>query len=211
MTPQDIAATLKADMLTGRLRPGADLPQVELATRFGVSRIPVRDALAILAAEKLVTVRPNRGATVTALDRAGIAEVYHLRLLVERDCLAAATQSHGRADLDEIDYQFRRSNLEAGRAGWSVSDWDFHRALYAPAGRPISLALIANLRQTCQVHIAGYDWLTQSTDAWLADHADLVSAYRARDTGLAIAILERHLNNVRDALLTAMMKTETVA
>lgn len=208
MTPQTIADTLKAEMLSGRLPPGSELPQAELANRFGVSRIPVRDALSILAAEKLVTIRPNRGAAVTRLDASGIAEIYHLRLLLEVDCLAAAIPRLTEADRAEIRYQLRRSDLEAGRAGWAVSDWEFHRALYAPAGRPIAVALIGNLRQTCQVHIAGYDWLTEATADWLADHADLVDAALAGETVRAISVLERHLGNVRDALVGAMRQRE---
>jgi DNA-binding GntR family transcriptional regulator len=204
MTPLAIAEALKADMLSGRLPPGADLQQVELADRFGVSRIPVRDALSILAAEKLVTVRPNRGASVTRYDAAGIAEFYRLRLLLESDCLRAALPAFDDADRAEIDYQLKRSNLEAGRPGWAVSDWDFHRALYAPSRRPMQIDLIGTLRQLCQVHIAGYDWLTEATDDWLADHAELVAAYLARDEQKTISILERHIGHVRDALVAAI-------
>jgi Transcriptional regulators len=208
MTPQAIAETLKGEMLTGRLPPGTELQQVELAHRFGVSRIPVRDALSILAAEKLVTIRRNHGASVIRLNAAEIAELYHLRLLLETDCLAAAIPRLTDADRDEIDYQLKRTNLEARRPGWSVSDWEFHRALYAPAGRPIEVSLVGTLRQTCQVHIAGYDWLTDATETWLADHAELVAACFAGDVEAAVAVLRRHLENVRDALVAAMREKE---
>src|SRR5689334_2569693 len=67
VTPESIATALRGELMAGVLRPGAELSQVDLADRFGVSRIPVRDALRILAGEGLVEIELNRGAKAISL------------------------------------------------------------------------------------------------------------------------------------------------
>jgi DNA-binding GntR family transcriptional regulator len=79
--PETIAAALRADILSGATKPGALLRQEELAARFAMSRIPVRDALRLLEAEGLVTIATNRGAQVSRLSCSEVAEIYHLRCL----------------------------------------------------------------------------------------------------------------------------------
>src|SRR5215471_16769243 len=128
MTPSEIAISLRRDILTGHVAPGSDLPQEELARRFGVSRIPVRDALNLLAAEKLVRIRPNRGAQVICFSRKDLAEVYSLRVILETDCLARAIPDILDVDLERIAQEMRRCEIEAGNEGFPEADWRFHRA-----------------------------------------------------------------------------------
>src|SRR5262245_20367755 len=80
MTPDMIAAALRSELMMGTLRPGAELSQVVLAERFGVSRIPIRDALRILAGEGLVEIEANRGARAIALTPGEVREIYDLRV-----------------------------------------------------------------------------------------------------------------------------------
>src|SRR3982751_5607720 len=88
--PETIAAALRADILAGSTKPGTLLRQEDLAARFAMSRIPVRDALRLLEAEGLVTIATNRGAQVARLSRSEVSEIYHLRDLLECDCLELA-------------------------------------------------------------------------------------------------------------------------
>src|SRR5947207_6687046 len=101
--PETIASALRADILSGASRPGTLLRQEDLAARFAMSRIPVRDALRLLEAEGLVTIATNRGAQVTQLSRDEVAEIFHLRVLLECDCLALAASRMSEKDLDRID------------------------------------------------------------------------------------------------------------
>src|SRR5579883_1117401 len=110
MTPDAIAAELRTELMAGRFRPGAELSQVTLADRFGVSRIPVRDALRILAGEGLVEMEPNRGARAIALTPAEVREIYDLRVLLECDCLRRAAGNMTPAALEEIERTRRKSD-----------------------------------------------------------------------------------------------------
>src|SRR6185369_12849834 len=98
-----IATALRGELMAGVLRPGADLSQVDLAERFGVSSIPVRDALRILAGEGLVDIEINRGAKAISLTPDQVREVYDLRILLECDCLRRAAKALTPAALLEID------------------------------------------------------------------------------------------------------------
>ncbi len=204
MSAETIAAALTRDITTGLLTPGTDLLQVDLAARFQVSRIPIRDALQRLAADGLVTVTPNRGARVVRLNADEIREVYDLRILLEGDLLARAIPKMTDQDVMKIETALERSNLDARTDRWAEGDWHFHTALYAPAARPRQMDLIHSLRRTCQIHIAAYRKLPDQTARWLEDHGALVDGCRARDTDYAKRVLQLHLRAACQALLNAM-------
>ena len=74
---------LRAEILAGRLEPGAELAEVALAEQLGVSRGPIREAIGRLASEGLVTVRPRRGAVVSSLSKEEFLELYQVREALE--------------------------------------------------------------------------------------------------------------------------------
>ncbi len=80
---QRIAGALREEILGGRHLPGERIRQEDIAARYGASRIPVREALAMLAAEGLVTLVANAGAWVTRLSAAECAEAYLIRERLE--------------------------------------------------------------------------------------------------------------------------------
>ena len=94
-----IASQLRAEILHGDLAPGSKLAQVGLAERFGVSRIPVRDALAILAGEGLAQPLSNATAVVTRMSVEELQELYDLRALIEPRTTEIAVPNVGRADV----------------------------------------------------------------------------------------------------------------
>lgn len=204
MGSDSIAQALRQDLLCGRMRPGDVLLQGDLADRFGVSRIPVRDALALLARDGLIEVALNRRATVIALDRAQIEELFDLRILLETDLLARAVPHMGPEELRALDYALERSNLEARNENWSEGDTLFHARLYAPAARPRQSALVADLRQKARVQIAGHRFLPEDTNRWLADHAAIVAACHAGNAPQAVSRLRQHLLGAKAAVLARM-------
>ncbi|MCB2110243.1 MAG: GntR family transcriptional regulator [Defluviimonas sp.] len=204
MSVARIAEGLRADILEGRLLPGTDLQQSDLALRFGTSRIPVRDALNLLASERLVELRPNRTARVVSLSAAELDEIFDLRLLLETDALARALPRLAAPDLAGIAQELRRCEVEAGLPSFPEADWRFHRALYAAAGREIELALIRDLRRLCQLHLACYPALRRDADRWSADHRRLLAAVEAGDARTAAATLDDHLRGAAAALRGAM-------
>jgi DNA-binding GntR family transcriptional regulator len=90
-TADAIAASLRASIAMGQLRDGTRLVERELADRFSVSRIPLREALHKLEAEGLVEIFTNRGAVVRALTQSDVDEIYGLRTLLEGDAIFRVT------------------------------------------------------------------------------------------------------------------------
>ncbi|MHA7775187.1 GntR family transcriptional regulator [Roseibium sp. M-1] len=204
MSAEKIATALEDEIVSGAHRPGVELKQGEIAARFAVSRIPVRDALQLLAARGLIDLVPNRRARVIRLSAAEIEEVYDLRVLLETDCLRQAIRRVTPAELERIDKALAHSNIDATTSRWAESDWMFHETLYAPARRPRQIAMIEELRRTCRIHIAGYGILPSRTEDWLQDHADIVKAMKTGAEDEAVRILERHIATARGTLLAAL-------
>jgi DNA-binding GntR family transcriptional regulator len=184
---------IRADILAGRLAPGSLLSQTVLATTYGVSRIPIRDALHQLAAEKLVMILPGKSARVTALTADELAEIYDLRVTLECDLLARAILNADKSAHAEAEYALRKSSLEAGRPGWQSGDWLFHQVLYTPAKRPRQLAIVAELRSACALYARQYDGLAAQTSKWLSDHDAIFDAYVRGQSALATTLLRAHI------------------
>ncbi len=206
-TPELIAAALREEIQTGRVPPGHALRQEELASRFSVSRIPVRDALVRLEAEGLVEIFPNRGAFVAKLTADEIAELFDLRVLLEGDLVARAVAAMDADTLEALDLMLIRAERGALGPHWSTLDDDFHAALYGAAGRPRQLALIRSLRTTVRRYATSYGSLPEQTERWLEDHRRIVQACRNRDAASARAEVEAH---VRDAGALVLARMEGV-
>jgi DNA-binding GntR family transcriptional regulator len=208
VTPEAIATELRGELLAGVLRPGAELSQVELAERFGVSRIPVRDALRILAGEGLVEIELNRGAKAISLTPEQVREVYDLRILLECDCLRRAAKTLTPAALLEIDRVRQKSDLDADGPDWAAGDWAFHRSIYQHAGRPRQIAMIESLRRTCQLFVSAYSTMPGKTPRWLNEHRGIFRHLQKGETEKAIAVLREHLEGAAQHLFDRMTKAQ---
>jgi DNA-binding GntR family transcriptional regulator len=202
--PETIAAALRADILSGKTKPGTLLRQEDLAAQFAMSRIPVRDALRLLEAEGLVTIATNRGAQVIQLSRDEVAEIYHLRILLECDCLGVAMARMSEPDLDRIDRIRQRAEIDAATPEWNEGDWSFHAALYGPSGHGRQIEMIRGLRTTSDLYAVAHEALPRERKRWLADHRAIVAACRAGRTADAVAALTAHLSAARDFVLGRM-------
>jgi DNA-binding GntR family transcriptional regulator len=203
-TPDVIAETLREEILRGEVAPGQALRQEELAERFGVSRLPVRDALLRLEAQGLVHVYPNRGAFVISLSADEVTEIYELRILLEGDIIERAVPRMTPEHWRQIDAAHAEATRTAGGPEWVDGDWKFHRALYEPAGRPRQLAMIEQLRSTVARYSSAYDALPTSTAEWLADHDTILAACRARASVAARRRVEDHLRRAMELVLARM-------
>lgn len=199
-----IADQLNAEIMRGDIRPGAPLRQEDLATRFGVSRIPVREALRRLERDGLVAVFPNRGAFVIEVTAQDIREITHMRILVECDLIERAASLHDQSDMEALGEALELAERTAATPDWIRTDRAFHMQLYEPAAVPRQIRLAMSLRTEVERCNALYDQLPGARDEWLTDHRQMFDAYARRNAGHAAELLRGHIQRAGDFLVRCL-------
>ncbi len=206
-TAQDrAAATLRAAILDGELRPGQRVNQEAWAERARVSLIPLREALRALAGEGLVTYRPRRGYAVTELDLAELEEVYRLRRLLETDSLLRGVPAATRDDVAALEEHADACRAAAGRgdvAGQLAANRRFHDRLHALAASRTSSRLIDLLWDSTEAYRALYYALPGEADEADRAHRALIDAVVDGDAARVVAIQDDHRDRALERLRAA--------
>lgn len=213
-TTDALADDLRRRIVQHELADGTPLRQDELARRYGVSRIPVREALLRLEGEGLVRSRQHRGYTVASLSLDEIAELFDLRALIEVDLLDHALPGLDGRALDQARAVLATFDqaLEAGceEKRWGELNWQLHAALYGPAGRPRSLALARQLHRQADRYLRlQLNLSLQTIERARREHHHLVALCAERQSQAALALLHRHIIAARDDLLRFLAERAT--
>jgi DNA-binding GntR family transcriptional regulator len=194
----ELVPLLHEMLLEGALRPGDKISEQALCARFGVSRTPLREALKVLAAEGLVTLSPNRGASVSRITAQEIDDLFPIMGALEALAGKLACERLSEPDLERIGAMhatmlahYRRGEvapyLRANRA--------IHEAIFAIAGN----AELTQLYRTIMVRIHAVRFTARKSPArWteaVEDHEQMMQALRARDGKRLAAIMELHLRH----------------
>jgi DNA-binding GntR family transcriptional regulator len=201
----ELADLLATSVVSGELKPGERLIEADLATRFNVSRGPVRSALSTLQRLGLVETLPRRGMVVVELTASDVRDLYEVRIALERAAVERLTTS------SDVDWSTLRGKIEeledADRKGSSAaatkSSLGFHHNLCTLAGNKRLLRAWEAHSDLIKLAI----WMRQSaggttaTDPLLHDHRELVDALVARDSARAASLIVSHLEATRDDLV----------
>jgi DNA-binding GntR family transcriptional regulator len=197
-TAQHALDHLRAEIVSGRLVPGARIGQESVAERLGVSVAPVREALRILQREGQVTYRPRRGYIVTELWIGDLEEIYGLRALLEREAALTATGRTGgytEAELLAIE-RAAADCADAVAAVDVVAELDanrrFHLAILRPAGRPHLQRLIDLLWDSTEAYRALYYNSATERHESLRAHDRILGAVVSGDGERLAAELDAH-------------------
>jgi DNA-binding GntR family transcriptional regulator len=146
-TADQIADQVRSEIESGALVPGAQLSQVQLAERFGVSRIPIREALRQLQSEGYLIYRPNKGATVSALPSSeGLTEIVEIRECLEQRIMEHAARHFTPAFAARAHESLKAMNRATTEADVRGAHERFHQALFEAASRPKMAAIINDWR-----------------------------------------------------------------
>lgn len=193
--PVVIADGLRAAILSGALAAGTQIRQEHVAAEYGVSHIPVREALRRLEAEGLVTIHANRGAFVSRLDAADARDIGDMRAALEVLAVRLSVPRAGPGDLAAAEAAIAAGDASADLAQWSEANWAFHRALYAPCARPRLIAAIETLWRNVDRYLrvvwqsADYQGRSQH------EHRAILAAYRARAPEDAASLVAAHIDD----------------
>ena len=150
---QDVAERLRQQIFARELEPGSWVDEMKLCSEYGISRTPLREALKVLAAEGLVTMKLRRGAYVTEMSRDDVEQVYHLLALLESDAagqVAANATAVQRAELAGLHAQLEKQARH--RDSFFTVNEQFHMALLLMAGNRYALQTVADLRKVMKLN-----------------------------------------------------------
>ena len=147
---EQAADALRRKIISGELPEGYQLRQDALAAEFGVSRIPVREALVQLEGEGLVRIVPHKGAVVSELSIAEISELFMLRGLLEPMLLKKSAPKLTQADFAELDAilaEYTKELHAQHPARWGELNTRLHDLLMSKAEQPRTLSIVTSLLQ----------------------------------------------------------------
>jgi len=188
---------LRRAILSGELAQGAPLRQDALADQFGISRIPVREALRQLAHEGWVQIAPNRGATVTSLSLDEVLEMLDIRIALECHALRLAIPHMVEEDFAVAQEALQSYGGEDEPERWAQMNWRFHRALYAPCQRPRLLQLIEENHRHIHRFVLRQVSRASGRERPQKEHYRLLALCREQATEEAVRLLSAHIEQTQ--------------
>jgi len=207
--PESIRDSLRERILSGEFAEGEALVQDVLALEYGVSRMPVREALRQLEAMGLVAMRTHRGAVVTTVPTEQVEELFELRALLEGDLLERALPRITDQDiaeaseiLDGLEASYRQQDM----ASWGRLNWAFHRRLYLPAQRAQTLTIVEGVNLQTERFIRVHLVMTEGIEDAEKDHRALLELCALRDGERAVSFLRRHILKAGRTLVAGLRR-----
>lgn len=198
-------AWLRAEILSGRMRPGQALSESEIALRLGVSRTPVREAIVGLESEGLLTVKPQVGTEVAPIDVDAVADGQFVREAIECRTVALAARRLRPTDARDLKGLLERQARVVARrdhAALVPLDDELHRRLCSIAGRPRVWHAVENVK----AQLDRVRFLSLEDPAWLdtiyRQHETIVERVTAGDAEGASGAMSTHLNAVFESIAT---------
>ncbi|MGY1705129.1 GntR family transcriptional regulator [Geodermatophilus sp. SYSU D00697] len=202
-----VARGLRDRLRTGAIPPGTVLSQSDIAAEYGVSRIPVRDALHVLSTEGLVDLAVT-GAVVTGLSIPELQELYEMREAVEPVVTAIAVPNVGRAEIAQMSALAAR--MESGEmtpGEWLEANARFHALVYERADRPRMVALTEQLRRLTDRYVYLHLDVIGDVGHLHDEHRKILAAVRRGDPREVAELTRLHLATSHDFILRYLLRT----
>ena len=194
-------------IVQGRLPPGERLNERVLCEQLGISRTPLREAIKLLATEGLVDLLPNRGAIVSRIDAARLAETLHVMgalegLAGELACRHASAEGIARirALHQKMLIRYERGDLQ----GYFQYNQAIHLGLVEASGN----AILANAYRQLNANVRRARYMANlSSERWkeaVREHEAILAALEARDVSRLKRLLQDHLANKLASVLTVV-------
>lgn len=197
---EEVAELLRQRIFNRELAPGSWIDELKIAEEFGISRTPLREALKVLAAEGLVTMKVRRGAYVTEVSEQDLREVYELLSLLESDAAGAVCQRATGAELAEL--QALHQELEqaadpktGSRERFFALNEAFHLRLLELAGNRWRKQMVADLRKVMKLNRHSSLFKSGRIEESLKEHRAILASILQRDAEQAVQRVKTHFAN----------------
>lgn len=195
-----VFAEIRREILAGNMPPGTQVLPDQLAAEYGVSRIPVRDALRLLESEGLVSYAAYHGYQVTRLTEAELLELQRLRGILEDEAVRVGAPKVAAPELEvmntalaEMDEHEQADDL----ASWGVAHRRFHFALYESAGMPNLTRILGQAWDASDLYRSRYlrtrPGLLRGASA---GHRPILTAAQAKDPDTLLTLMQQHRGTI---------------
>ena len=200
---EEVAELLRQRIFAPRpndMEPGAWIDEMRLSEEFGISRTPLREAIKVLAAEGLVTMKMRRGAYVTEINAKDLCDVFHLMAVLEADAAGTVASSATDRQLQELTTlhtQLEKSTKD--RVKFFAINEEFHIKLLQIAGNRWAGQMVADLRKVMKLNRAQSLLKAGRIEESLAEHGAIMAALTSRDAAAAQAAMRAHIESGQEA------------
>ena len=201
---EEVAELLRQRIFARELAPGSWIDELKIAEAYGISRTPLREALKVLAAEGLVTMKVRRGAYVTEVSERDLSDVYHLLSLLESDGAGVVAATATAPQIEEL--QALHLELEAAavpdrqdRELFFQINERFHMRLLEIANNRWRDQMVADLRKVMKLNRHNSLLKSGRIEESLNEHRALMAAIASRDAALAVRRMQEHFENGLEA------------
>ncbi|MDI3512735.1 GntR family transcriptional regulator [Hydrogenophaga bisanensis] len=197
---EEVAELLRQRIFRRELEPGSWIDELKIAEELGISRTPLREALKVLAAEGLVTMKVRRGAYVTEVSDKDLADVYHLLSLLESDAAGVVAERATAIQLEEL--KALHDDLETAvndRDRFFAINEQFHMRLLEMADNRWRQQMVADLRKVMKLNRHNSLLKTGRIDESLKEHRAIMAALLAHQRDQATRRMQEHFLNGLEA------------
>lgn len=201
---EEVAELLRQRIFNRELEPGSWIDELKIAEAYGISRTPLREALKVLAAEGLVTMKVRRGAYVTEVSERDLADVYHLLALLEADAAGIVALKASESQIAEL--QDLHNELEASakpgqqdRELFFEINERFHMQLLQIANNRWRDQMVADLRKVMKLNRHNSLLKSGRIEESLNEHRALMTAISSRNAAAAMLRMQEHFKNGLEA------------
>jgi DNA-binding GntR family transcriptional regulator len=199
---EQLADLLRDEIVRGTFEPGEHLRLEDIAARFEVSTMPVREALRDLESEGLVTIYPHRGAVVTELTAEDIEDIYDIRATLEAMATRLSVPRMTEAICEELASIVEQMDGQLGHVASLVKlNHQFHSTLYTASGRRHLCDLNHTLRYRTQHYLHAYMDDLGSMALAQGEHRAILRACQQGNAEEAAAMVGEHVNKVGQAII----------
>ena len=193
---QEVAELLRQRIFSRALPPGSWIDEMKIAEEYGISRTPLREALKVLAAEGLVTMKVRRGAYVSEMSDQDLNDVYHLLSLLESDAAGDVALNATDAQIHEL--QTLHDELEAAAGEhdrFFQLNEQFHLRLLEIAGNRWRNQMVTDLRKVMKLNRHNSLFKTGRIHESLREHRDIMRSLAHRDAKATVRKMQAHFQN----------------
>ena len=195
--------TLRTAILKGDLKPGERLMELQLASKLGVSRTPIREAIRMLEQEGLARTIPRKGAEVAGMTEKDMEDVLQIRCVLEELAARLSCQNITDEEMRELKIAmvaFEEKTREGNVVELAKADVTFHDIIYRAADNPKLLVLLNNLREQMYRYRTEYMKDDRIHPVLIREHKEMVKALESRDQELVARDVRQHLRNQEEVM-----------